>query len=38
VHLNDLGDKKAVPVPKEEYARIREQALGEKPKMTNVTA
>jgi MFS family permease len=38
VHLNDLGDKAAVPVPKEEYARIREQALGEKPKMTNATA
>ena len=38
VHLNDLGDKQAVPVPKPEYDRIREQVLSEKPKMTNATA
>ncbi|MDM0052526.1 MFS transporter [Variovorax sp. J22R115] len=38
VHLNDLGDRNAVPVAKQEYDRIREQALGEKPKMTNATA
>lgn len=38
VHLNDLGDKNAVPVPKGEYDRIREQALGDKPKMTSATA
>ena len=23
VHLNDLGDKDAIPVPQEEYDRIR---------------
>ncbi|MGJ7507440.1 MFS transporter [Variovorax sp. GT1P44] len=38
VHLNDLGDKNAVPVPKAEYDRIREQAMADKPKMTGATA
>jgi MFS family permease len=28
VHLNDLGDKNAVPVPKPEYDRLRAQARG----------
>jgi MFS family permease len=27
VHLNDLGRREAVPVPKDEYERIRKQAL-----------
>jgi len=27
VHMNDLGNKDAVPVPKEEYDRIRERAV-----------
>ncbi len=27
VHMNDLGDPKAVPVPKAEYDRLREQTL-----------
>ncbi|RYF62639.1 MAG: MFS transporter, partial [Comamonadaceae bacterium] len=27
VHMNDLGDKHAVPVPEAEYLRLREQAL-----------
>jgi hypothetical protein len=26
--MNDLGKKDAVPVPKEEYDRLREQAIG----------
>jgi MFS family permease len=38
VHLNDLGDKGAVPVPKQEYDRIREQALVDKSKMANAPA
>jgi MFS family permease len=29
VHLNDLGDPNAVPVPKEEYDRLREQTIAE---------
>jgi MFS family permease len=29
VHLNDLGKPNAVPVPKAEYARLREQTLAE---------
>jgi len=29
VHMNDLGDQGAVPVPKPEYDRIREQAVAE---------
>jgi MFS family permease len=29
VHLNDLGDKKAPPVPKDEYDRMREQSVTE---------
>jgi len=28
VHLNDLGDVNAVPVPEAEYGRLREQAVG----------
>ena len=28
VHLNDLGNPGAVPVPKQEYDRIREKAVG----------
>jgi len=28
VHLNDLGQKHAVPVPKPDYDRMREQAMG----------
>jgi MFS family permease len=28
IHMNDLGKKDAVPVPKEEYDRLREQSLG----------
>ena len=27
IHMNDLGKKDAVPVPKEEYDRLREQSL-----------
>ncbi|MDB5856496.1 MAG: transporter [Ramlibacter sp.] len=27
VHLNDLGNKDAVPVPREQYDRLREQAM-----------
>ena len=27
VHMNDLGDKNAVPVPKAEYDRMREQTI-----------
>jgi MFS family permease len=27
IHMNDLGKKDAVPVPKEEYERLREQSL-----------
>ncbi len=27
IHMNDLGKKGAVPVPKEEYDRLREQSL-----------
>jgi len=27
VHMNDLGNKDAVPVPKDEYDRIRERAV-----------
>ena len=27
VHMNDLGDPNAIPVPKPEYDRLREQAL-----------
>ena len=27
IHLNDLGDPNAVPVPKQEYDRLREQAI-----------
>ena len=27
VHMNDLGNKNAVPVPKDEYDRLREQAV-----------
>jgi MFS family permease len=29
VHLNDLGDPNAVPVPKREYDRLREQTLAD---------
>jgi Na+/melibiose symporter-like transporter len=29
VHLNDLGNKNAVPVPEREYERMRQQALNE---------
>jgi hypothetical protein len=29
VHLNDLGKPNAVPVPKAEYDRLREQTLAE---------
>jgi MFS family permease len=29
VHLNDLGNPKAVPVPKEEYDRMREQSVAQ---------
>jgi MFS family permease len=29
VHMNDLGKKDAVPVPKEEYDRLREQSLAD---------
>ena len=28
IHLNDLGDPNAVPVPKEEYDRIRRTGAG----------
>ena len=27
VHMNDLGKRDAVPVPKDEYDRMREQSL-----------
>jgi hypothetical protein len=27
IHMNDLGKPDAVPVPKEEYDRLREQSL-----------
>ena len=27
MHLNDLGDPNAVPVPKQEYERLREETL-----------
>ena len=27
IHINDLGDPNAVPVPKPEYERLREQTL-----------
>ena len=27
IHMNDLGKKDAVPVPKEEYDRLREQSI-----------
>jgi len=27
IHLNDLGEPKATPVPKEEYDRMREQTI-----------
>jgi len=29
IHMNDLGKKDAVPVPKEEYDRLREQTLSD---------
>jgi hypothetical protein len=29
VHMKDLGNADAVPVPQAEYDRLREQALGE---------
>jgi hypothetical protein len=29
VHMNDLGNSDAVPVPKQEYDRMREQAVAE---------
>ena len=29
IHLNDLGNPNAVPVPKQEYERLREQTLTE---------
>jgi MFS family permease len=29
IHLNDLGDRNAVPVPEQEYARLREQTLAD---------
>ena len=29
IHMNDLGKKDAVPVPKEEYNRLREQTLSD---------
>jgi hypothetical protein len=29
VHLNDLGDPNAVPVPQQEYERIRSQLMAE---------
>ena len=29
VHMNDLGQPNAVPVPKPEYDRLREQAVAE---------
>jgi MFS family permease len=28
LHLNDLGDRRAIPVPKADYDRLRTQALG----------
>jgi len=27
IHMNDLGKKDAVPVPKDEYNRLREQSI-----------
>jgi hypothetical protein len=32
IHLNDLGRPDAVPVPKSEYDRMREESLG-KPRL-----
>ena len=29
VHMNDLGDTKAVPVPKAEYDRLRAAAISQ---------
>ena len=29
VHMNDLGDPDAVPVPQAEYDRLREQAIAQ---------